>query len=542
MDRTAAERFARRQRVDLTIFNGDRILLYLQVRRRYRWLGAATGLVCCVATFTQGAIVISAYLPLAGWLLGSIVAEIGFARSRPRVRRRLDVRLAPPRLTSLWRLGASISVAVALSAVARSYGMEVGVRERLYAVLTLGVVLTVHLIVRDLHRRALVAGPADLVGAELAIRSGSARSLLATGTTIALWTASGSLPDLPDLGQPAVVLIALGLPLLVLGTVTDTWQVTYALSGRPAWPAPAATLLAAALTATPLVWAPREAGETRLDNWYALPHARFADLDQRSGAWRLWGPEGGIQVGQARAYLSGDGTAARPAPLALSGDGRHVVYLDRASRRLVLAHLLSRRERHLTGPLADEAVPEPALSHDGRHVSLTTAAGVELIDATTGARTPLPGVRRVLGLGPDGGVATTGLAALPGAPDTELVTFDHSGKVRTRVRFDPTLRVRLSPDGRTLAVVTRNEIVTMDPGTGEVRGRARLRLPTHPDAPEPLGWDEESHVLVRIDRYGQDKGTYHLVDPVTGKSRPLRDIPDDLWNPVFGKVPSGEDS
>ncbi|MEU8247103.1 hypothetical protein [Nonomuraea sp. NPDC048916] len=328
MDRAVADRFAHRHLVDFSVFNGDRILRYLQVTRRSRWLGAAAGLAFCFATITQDTFFLSPYFPVAGWLLGAMAAEIGFARSRARGRRPLGI------------------------------------------------------------------------------------------------------------GSPLRGSLSCG-------------------GRRPRSPVP---------------------------------------------------------------------SAPRGSPGSTSS-------------------LSTARAQHLTGPLADKAVPEPTLSYDGRHVSLTTATGVELIDTRTDTRSLLPGVRHVLGLGPDGGgVATTGRRALAGSPDTELVTFDRHGGIRTRVPFDPTLSARPSPDGRTLAIVALDEIVTMDPGTGEVRGRARLRLPAHHDTPEPLGWDEEGRLLVRIAPDDSEKGAYHLVDPATGKSRRVRDIPDDLRNPVFGRVPSGEGS
>ncbi|MFI6792480.1 hypothetical protein ACIBG4_34650 [Nonomuraea sp. NPDC050383] len=496
------------------------------------------------------------------------------------------MRLAPRALAGIWRVAAVLACGIALSTVARSFRMEVGVAERLGATLALASVPAVHLLVRDLHRRALPAGPVDLVAAELALRARSARALLAGGTAVALWTASsGGLPDFPYLLRDSASLVCdVLLPLLALIHAIRPWQVTPERAAeRPRGPlkrlvgAALAVATTIGLLAGWTVWgtAPEsrygpydESGQhawltgrtvtswdyvTGADGWGVRRAAaataprpplspvgeplRYARLDRERQRWELSvTPSVPRVLGPAVARLTSGGPRGRPAPLALSRDGHHVVYLDGASRRLVLLDLTTMRLIHLTGPLDDESVPEPALSADGGLVALTSAAGVELVEARTGARSRLPGVSRVLGLGPDGVVATAGRRALPGAPDTELVTLDRRGAALTRVPFDPTLDALATPDGSALAVIAGDDLVTMDPRTGQVLRLVPMRLPAHYGAPETAGWSAGGRLLVSVETRDPGQARHHLADPATGRSGPADGLPGDLDDAVFGRL------
>ncbi|TMR98057.1 hypothetical protein [Nonomuraea basaltis] len=528
------ERFARRQMLDVTAFNGRHILRYLQVTQRWRWMGTAAGVTAMPLTMTTSSFSVSPYFPVTGWLLGAVAGEIAFGRAIGRIRRPLGMRLVPPALMTVWVICAAISCGMALSTVARSYSQEVGIGQRLGAVATLAAVAVVLTMVGELHRRALPAGPADLVGAELATRSRSARSLTAAGAAVALWTSMNALPeqvtsDLNVVGLP----IVFGLPILAWFKGGDPWQVS--TSGkRRIWGRSAVSMaLAGATLCFGLsVEAPEPDGDHRAVQPERIGSTaqpfRYARMDPQSRTWVLLGQGERLLVDRAATRLPGDD---RRAPFAISGDGRRIVYLDEETHHLVL-HDLSKRDdpRELTGPLSG-AAPEVTLSRDGRYVSV----GAEMIDTATGARLRLSGVGRVLGLGPGGVVATTGRRALPGAPDTELLTIDLQGTVRTRVPYDPTLEALSTPDGQELAVVTGDEVLTMDPGTGKIRGRAKLRLPGHYGAPEALSWAEDGRLLVRIIPMDEEKDAYHLVDRRTGKARPVADMPDGLDAAVFGR-------
>ncbi|MDF2708579.1 MAG: hypothetical protein K0R62_4231 [Nonomuraea muscovyensis] len=547
LPRYLADHFARKQTAAVTVFNGDRIIRYLQVSRRFRWIGGGVGMALAATVMVHDATV-SPYFPITGWFLGAVAAEFAFTRFRPRMGRPHGMRLASSLLVGIWRLSAALSAAVALSTVVRSFRMDVGVAERGWAVLALGVVLAVHLLLRHLNGTPVPHGPADLVDAELAIRSRSARTLLAGGTAVALWTASRcGLPELPAglRGGPEFFTTALPIFAWLLAAISP-WQVTAAARRRFPTPLPAVlTLLLCAGLLTR--WQSAESAPAADDRARLATEPLVRSLSRpvesakqrpEADGWELlFGPHDGVVFTEAEVRLPGRRPQGRPAPLALSGDGHHVAYLDRRSRRVVALDLTTLRRAHLTGPLADAAVPGVVLSADGRHAVLTSGTGSELVDIRTGRRAVLRGVRRVLGVGPGGVTVSTtggitGGEALPGSPDTALLTLDARGRELTRVPFDPTLKARLSPDGHTLAVVSPTEVVTMDPGTGRVRGRAPLGIPDVERAPDVLGWSVGGDLLVRIDPWGFDEALDHLVDPATGRARPVKD----LTGSVFGRL------
>ncbi|NRQ32250.1 hypothetical protein HII36_10435 [Nonomuraea sp. NN258] len=537
----SVRRFTRQHRIVLTAFNGAKILRQLLITRQFRVVGAATGVAIALAAAVRDTWTIGPVAPLAGWLAGVVLAEIVFPRAdRVRFRRPLAVNLVPVPLTWLWRLSAIVSCAVALRAVVRSFHTEVPVAERMWAVATLVTLLIVMALLNGLRTRPLAAGPADLVDAELAMRSRSARALMGAGAVLALWIAP--LSGLPTPPTVVTLLFAYVLPLVIWFAALQP-----VLTERPPWRAPfvLAPALALALALALSVWQPAPDVVTKAQSDAARLRSvvpadaslRLADLNPAARTWDVYlSAESPIPLPGARMHLPGEAGMGRPAPLAVSGDGRRLAYLDAATGRLVLTDPVGRWVRDLTGPLADADVPEPVLSHDGRYAALVSPSGAELIDTAAGVRTRLPGVVRVFGVGPDGVVGATGHLALTGAPDVELLTLDHRGAVRTRVPFDPTLHVRATPDGRSLAVVTGDEVMTMDARTGRIGGRVPLKAPRHYDVPRPLGWAADGRLLIEIEPDDDDRGVYHLVDLETGRSSRVEGLPDDLQQPVFGRI------
>ncbi|MFI6596396.1 hypothetical protein ACIBHX_09110 [Nonomuraea sp. NPDC050536] len=240
----AVKRFARRQQVDISAFNGNQVIGYLQVTRRWMWIGLAAGPAWTIAS----GLTISPFPFVVGWLFGIVVAEVGFAKG-PKGRRPIGMRLAPPLLVACWRIAAAVGCALAVATVARSFRAEVGLAERLAAVTALGATLAVHLLIRSLERRPLPAGPADLVGAEVAVRSRSARTLLALGAAVTLWTGlQAAFPQPSRDALALVVIVSYGLPLVAWVSAASSWQAVPAREGRslPWAPAAAVTLAVAA--------------------------------------------------------------------------------------------------------------------------------------------------------------------------------------------------------------------------------------------------------------------------------------------------------
>ncbi|WP_214320794.1 hypothetical protein [Nonomuraea sediminis] len=514
---TTVNRFARWQQLDVGEFNGGLVLGYLRVTQRWKWIGLAAGLAWTIVTVT-----LSPFPFVVGWLFGIVAAEIGFGRGQKG--RPIGIQLAPTLLVVCWRIAAAVGCALAVATVARSFRAEVGVAERLAAVTALGATLAVHLLVRSLQRRPLHAGPADLVGAEVAVRSSSARKLLALGAAVTLWTGlQAAYPQPPHNAIDLVVIVSYGLPVVAWVAAASSWQARPARESRTLpWVPIAAVPLAVAAFLVPNP-VPAQVQSQPGQQLGTLQYARLAQH-----AWEVGSVEGyQYRFTEAATYVARRTGLERPAPFALSGNGSYAVYLDDVSRRMVRRNLETGESRFLTGKLADDAVPEPVLSADGSYVTLTDAAGTDLIDMNSPARVRMPGVRYVLGIGPDSLVVTTGRPALPGTPDTELRTVGHDGTVRTRVPYDPTLRAWLAPDARTLVTVTGTEVVSMDARTGHVTRRRPLGVRRDGEVPEPRGWSEDGKLLVTL---GEDG---YLVDPATGRSARAAEFPEDA---VVGKV------
>ncbi|MFI9554173.1 hypothetical protein [Nonomuraea endophytica] len=449
------DRFARRHRLTITPYNGDNTIAYLRAVRSWRGAGLAAG--GALSLYFLGNL--NFPFLLYGWLAGVLVSEIQLAAARPRFFGE-RLRLTPRALTIGWRLSALLCWGVLAVLVVGSFSREMVMPERLWAAIPAFVLLAVHLVLRDLHRRAVPAGTSDLVGAEFAARLSSARTLMAFGIAAALWPAFGFISaELPTPVPP----VALG-PVAVPGPVQF-----------------------AGIVNNPVRWA-----------LYPNPNrpATFAEADTRG-------------------------------PLALSGDGIHVIYRQLDTGRLVHRDLRKRDVREIAG------TGEVLLSHDGAYATV----GATLVHTPTGSATPLPGVARVIGIGGSRIVATTGRRTLPGALPTELVTFDPQGKVVSRAPFDPSLDVRLSPDGNTLAVVTSADVLTMDPATAKVLTRKPLKLPGPSHELALLGWSADGRrLLLRADLEETDSSGHYLIDPRTGTARRLEDWPDPGQTVVAGRV------
>src|SRR5690606_5932694 len=204
--------FSRLYQVDVTPYNGAAILRYLHVTQRPMWTGMAIGFAVMFAQLADKSSTVGPFWPVTGWFCGFAVAEMFLARRGGPLGRPLAFRLVPQFAGGLWVFAAVVSAALALASVFRSFEAEVDLAERGWAVFTLAVVLTVSLLLMGLRRRALRAGPADLVSAEFAMRCRSARLLVAGGTIVAIWAAPGG--DWPPDEQGYRTVVNLLVPLL----------------------------------------------------------------------------------------------------------------------------------------------------------------------------------------------------------------------------------------------------------------------------------------------------------------------------------------
>ncbi|MFC4057893.1 hypothetical protein ACFOWE_06285 [Planomonospora corallina] len=554
LDPRRITRFASRQRLTLTAGNIGPVLAYLRVTRRWRALGLTFGALALLAF--EPFVTLNALYPLLGWLAGVVVAETRLARARPAGCETPGLRLVSPAVTWLWAVSAVTGGALAVSGMVRSLRRdlpadappsETPLVVLLWAVAVVAVAAAVLLPVRGLRTRPLPAAPDDLVAAEVAARSRSAHALLTGGSVAALWCGlQASLPDPPGVLAPLFVLAGWVAPAVALAMGTRQWAPGPRAPRRPRWAAPVtavAAFWAAAVLGTAFTWAaaldPAQRPPLRTvhdeDTTVSQPvtEAVLKDCGDRRTVrdcttWELISatespdePTGMVSLPQAAAFAGRRGPLPRPAPFALSGDGFHAVYLDARTRRMVHHDLRTGARRDLTGPLADADLPVPVLSHDGRHAALTTTGpgpgGTRLVEVGGGRSAEVPGIARVLGVGPRGFTAVT----VPEGEKAELVTVGLDGGVRARAPFDPAACARLFPDGRRLLVLTSDgEAVTVDPATARTLRRVKIRLRLYEDAdvPEILGWSGDGRFLARLDADDPDDEDVQLVDPATGKT------------------------
>ncbi|GAA3136067.1 hypothetical protein GCM10010466_28560 [Planomonospora alba] len=554
MDPRRIVRFASRQRLVLTPSNAGRVLTYLRVTRRWRALGLTFGALAVLAF--EPFITVSPFYPVLGWFAGAVVAEVRLARARPAGRADLGLRPAPRRSAWLWRASAVVAGALALAGAVRALSSGAAAAAvPASSAARAAAAAAVPVLLRGLRTRPLPAGPADEVAAEVAARSRSAQVLLAGGAVAALWCAVQAVlpPEPPRVLAPLIALVSWVVPLVALAVGTGSWAPAPRTGPERWWAAPvtavatfaAAVALGTAFVVSAAVPPGKTAERTVRDEATtssrpvaeaSLPRCGTRQTVRGCAVWELIPVAGPgdwshpLPLPQAAAFAGRYGALPRPAPFALSGDGFHAVYLDARTRRMVHHDLRTGARRDLTGPLADTDLPVPALSPDGRYAALAATGpgrgSVRLVDTGGGRSVEVPGLGRVLGVGPRGFAAVTVPDGEAGGKEAELAVVGLDGAVRSRVPYDPASVVRLFPDGRRLLVLTAGgEAVTVDSATGRTLRRVRLRieLDRYADAPEFLGWDDGGRALLRLDPDEPADGETHLVDPVTGKTAEAQD-------------------
>jgi hypothetical protein len=194
--RSRLERFARRQSLTITATNGNRVIAYLSVTRRWRSAGVVIGLAAgSIGMLSQGQIGV-AFLPLfAGWFAGALAAEARLTyRHRSPLRRASLMPRDPSRyLSPVHRLLVPVATVVCLGVgvttlIEAASGREVASGK---AILGLLAGLVIAAAVRLTQRRALnrpqpVAEP-DEIAADDAIRSRSLHVLASAGATLVVF-------------------------------------------------------------------------------------------------------------------------------------------------------------------------------------------------------------------------------------------------------------------------------------------------------------------------------------------------------------------
>jgi hypothetical protein len=195
VSRVRLERFARRQRLDVSAANGDQIIRYLATTRRWRTAGLGLGFLATVAwSLPQPAESINSIALFAGWFLGALVAEVRVAHLTHGARRAAS--LQPRRPAAYlsrpgWALvpGAAV-LAVAVAVLTVCLAAFAGARPDGWAAGWLGAALataaTVRAIQTHVLRRPQPLVAPDLLAADDAIRSRSLHVLAGGGTALVL--------------------------------------------------------------------------------------------------------------------------------------------------------------------------------------------------------------------------------------------------------------------------------------------------------------------------------------------------------------------
>lgn len=216
VSRARLARFASRHRLAITAHNGERVIRYLALTRRWRAAGLILGAVAsALAAYGRDVLRIDLLALLAGWFVGALVAEVrlaaqngaltGSARARPE-RRTASLRprghrdyLGPvPRLL----LPAAVLVSTGTAAVTVVTGGGVGWRYVSAWLLGLAVAGAVGWVARRVLRRPQPLLPADELAADEAIRSRSLHVLYAAGATLVLYCVLAQLDVLRSLLAP----------------------------------------------------------------------------------------------------------------------------------------------------------------------------------------------------------------------------------------------------------------------------------------------------------------------------------------------------
>lgn len=244
VSRSRLERFARRQQLQITPDNGDLVIRYLAITRRWRAGGilVAFGLgIVWLSTRIDFSGEINLLQLFAGWFAGAVLAEARLARTpagpvRLAALQPRDPSMYLPRYAQ-WLVPAALAVSVALglvtvtlAAAGRSPDVRTAAVAQVAAVAVAGMVWAVG---RHVLSRPQPVLPPDQLAADDAIRSRALHVLAGSGTALVLYAVISQLSALADglsgqvvdvIGGTVFVLV-FAAPLLGWFVATQPWSV-----------------------------------------------------------------------------------------------------------------------------------------------------------------------------------------------------------------------------------------------------------------------------------------------------------------------------
>ncbi|NUT33221.1 MAG: hypothetical protein HOV79_09115 [Hamadaea sp.] len=201
LTRSRLESFARLHRLPVTVDNGNQVIRYLAVTRRWRCAGLGAGAAVWVAlNLPEQRVGVSSFALFSGWFAGALAAELHLARTVRGLRRSASLRPRTPGdyvRPHVWWLPvigtAALAVPWAYAAVLHAFGRAAGWPlgpGTIGGLLVLGGAV---LIRRRILWRPQPPAAADVVRADDAIRSRSLHVLSAAAFVLAVFCAAGDL-------------------------------------------------------------------------------------------------------------------------------------------------------------------------------------------------------------------------------------------------------------------------------------------------------------------------------------------------------------
>jgi hypothetical protein len=197
VSRPRLERFASRQRLTITVDNGNQVIRYLATTRRWRVAGFIGGILGSQIGAPPGTIIYFNFITLfAGWFLGALVAEVRVAHLRYGPIRAASLQPRRPdryiRRFAWWLVPAAALVAVATGAATAAADVLGRADPAWWSaggwlVAALLVALAVRLIQHAVLRRPQPLAAADVIAADDAIRSRSLHVLSGGGMALTLF-------------------------------------------------------------------------------------------------------------------------------------------------------------------------------------------------------------------------------------------------------------------------------------------------------------------------------------------------------------------
>jgi hypothetical protein len=251
--RERLERFAQRQRLQITPTNGNVVIRYLATTRRWRASGLLAGVVASIAvSIPRGRVTVNFLTLFAGWFVGAVVAEWRIRAGASQARRaavlvrRTRVDYVEPWVR--WLTDGSVAATLVLGIVAVARALAAadrrggrmpttssramvgdGMAPALLLAICAAVVISIALVQRQvLTRRQPMAEP-DVVAADDAIRARSLRVL--SGATVALMGYLAS-ALIVLAGRHAAAAAAPSVAVFVLSPVIG-WRIASGESGVP---------------------------------------------------------------------------------------------------------------------------------------------------------------------------------------------------------------------------------------------------------------------------------------------------------------------